>query len=170
MADVDAIAAAVEPVVAALGLQLYDLEATGPARARTLRVTVEREGGVDLDAVAAASQALSPVLDADPSVQAACPGPYTLEVTSPGLERRLRTPAHFRGAVGATVSVKTRTGGTAERRRGVLVAADDDGIDVAFDTGDERLPYDAVTQARTVFEWGPAATGGRRPTREVVRR
>jgi ribosome maturation factor RimP len=170
MADVDAIAAAVEPVVTALGLELYDVEATGPGRARTLRVTVEREGGVDLDAVSAASQAISPVLDADPAVQAACPGSYTLEVTSPGLERRLRTPAHFRGAVGAMVSVKTRTGGTAERRRGVLTAADDAGIDVAFETGDERLPYDAVTQARTVFEWGPAAKPGRRPAREVARR
>ncbi len=169
MADVDTIAAAVEPIVAALGLQLYDVEATGPARARTLRVTVERPGGVDLDAIAAASQALSPVLDGDGAVQAALPGAYTLEVTSPGLERRLRTPAHFRGAVGQTVSVKTQTGGVAQRRRGVLVAADDAGIDVGFDTGEERLPYDAVTQARTVFEWGPPPKGGRRP-REVARR
>jgi len=169
MADVDTIAAAVEPVVAALGLQLYDVEATGPAPARTLRVTVDRPGGVDLDAIAAASQALSPVLDGDAAVQVVLPGAYTLEVTSPGLERRLRTPAHFRGAVGQTVSVKTRTGGAAERRRGVLVAADDAGIDVAFDTGEERLAYDAVTQARTVFEWGPPPKGARRP-REVARR
>ena len=170
MADVEAIAAAVEPVVAALGLELYDVEATGPARARTIRVTVERPGGVDLDAVAAASQAISPVLDGDPAVQSACPGPYTLEVTSPGLERRLRTPAHFRGAVGQTVSVKTQTDGAAARRRGVLVAADDEGIYVAFETGEERLPYGAVTQARTVFEWGAPPKGGRRPTREVARR
>jgi ribosome maturation factor RimP len=170
MADVEAIAAAVEPVVAALGLELYDVEATGPARARTIRVTVERPGGVDLDAVAAASQAISPVLDGDPAVQSACPGPYTLEVTSPGLERRLRTPAHFRGAVGQTVSVKTQTDGAAARRRGVLVAADDEGIDVAFETGEERWPYGAVTQARTVFEWGAPPKGGRRPTREVARR
>jgi len=170
MADVDAIAAAVEPVVAALGLELYDVESTGPTRARILRVTVERRGGVDLDAVAAASQAISPVLDGDPAVQSVCPGPYTLEVTSPGLERRLRTPAHFRGAVGQTVSVKTQTDGAAARRRGVLVAADDAGIDVAFETGEERLPYGAVTQARTVFEWGAPPKGGRRPTREVARR
>ncbi len=111
MADVETIAAAVEPVVAALGLELYDVEATGPARSRTVRVTVDREGGVDLDAVAAVSQALSPVLDADPAVQRSCPGSYTLEVTSPGLERRLRTPTHFRHALGSTVSVKTRAGG-----------------------------------------------------------
>jgi ribosome maturation factor RimP len=170
MADVETIAAAVEPVVAALGLVLYDVEATGSGRARTVRVTVDRDGGVDLDAVAAASQALSPVLDADPAVQRACPGPYTLEVTSPGLERRLRTPAHFRRAVGSTVSVKTQGVDAGLRRRGVLVAADDDGIDVEFDTGRERLGYDAVGQARTVFEWGPSAPRRSRRPREVARR
>jgi ribosome maturation factor RimP len=170
MADVDAIAAAVEPVVSALGLELYDVETAGPARARTLRVAVTRPGGVDLDAIAAASEALSPVLDSDAAVKRALPGPYTLEVTSPGLERRLRTPAHFRGAVGQTVSVKTRRDGTAERRRGVVVAADEAGVDVAFDTGEERLLYDAVIQARTVFEWGSPPKAGRRPAREVARR
>ena len=170
MADVEAIATAVEPVLAALGLGLYDVEATGPARSRTVRVTVDRDGGVDLDAIAAASEALSPILDYDPAVQAACPGSYTLEVTSPGLERRLRTPAHFQRALGSTVSVKSRAGGAGLRRRGVLVGADDDGIDVEFDTGRERLAYDDVAQARTVFEWGPPAKGAPRRTREAARR
>jgi ribosome maturation factor RimP len=166
MADVDTIAAAVEPVVAALGLQLYDLELTGTARTPTLRVTVDAPGGVDLDAVAGASEALSPVLDADPTVARACRGSYTLEVTSPGLERRLRTPAHFHGARGDVVSIKTTGGGL--RRRGVLVDADDDGIDVDFDTGREHLAYGDVAQARTVFEWGPTPKPGRRKNREVA--
>ncbi|HEV3451346.1 MAG TPA: ribosome maturation factor RimP [Acidimicrobiia bacterium] len=170
MADQETVAAAVEPVVAALGLDLYDVEATGPHRARTVRVTVDRAGGVDLDTIAAASQALSTVLDADPAVQRACPGPYTLEVTSPGLERRLRTPTHFQRAVGSTVSVKTRADGAGLRRRGVLVAADGDGIEVEFDTGPERLGYDAVSQARTVFEWGAPAKPGRRRARQVASR
>ena len=146
MADRDTIAAAVEPVATALGLALYDVEVSGPVQARTLRVTVDRDGGVDLDA--------------DPAVRAQFPGSYTLEVTSPGLERRLRTPAHFRRALGATVSVKTVVDGTGLRRRGVLVAADDDGIDVEFDTGREHLPYATVTQARTVFEWGGSPKQG----------
>jgi len=168
--DVAAIASAVEPVLGALGLELYDLDATGPARARTVRVVVDRDGGVDLDAIAAASEALSPVLDRDPAVRAACPGPYTLEVTSPGLERRLRTPAHFRRAVGSTVSVKTTAAGAGLRRRGVLTAADDDGIEVAFDTGRERLAYDDVAQARTVFEWGASGRRAGRATREAAHR
>jgi len=168
--DVAAIASAVEPVLGALGLELYDLDATGPARARTVRVVVDRDGGVDLDAIAAASEALSPVLDRDPAVRAACPGPYTLEVTSPGLERRLRTPAHFRRAVGSTLSVKTTAAGAGLRRRGVLTAADDDGIEVAFDTGRERLAYDDVAQARTVFEWGASGRRAGRATREAAHR
>jgi ribosome maturation factor RimP len=166
MADVDTIAAAIEPVVAALGLQLYDLELTGAARTPTLRVTVDTPGGVNLDVIAQASEALSPVLDADPTVDRACRGRYTLEVSSPGLERRLRTPTHFRGAQGSVVSIKTTTEGL--RRRGVLATADDDGIDVDFDTGREHLTYGDVAQARTVFEWGPKPKPGQRKTREVA--
>jgi ribosome maturation factor RimP len=170
MADVDTVAAAVEPVVVALGLDLYDVELLGGPRARTLRVAVDGPGGVDLDTVARLSTALSPVLDTDPAVQSTCPGPYTLEVTSPGLERRLRTPHHFERAVGGTLSIKTTSAGGGLRRRGTLLRADDDGIHVQFDTGEEHLAYDDIAQARTVFDWGPAAKPGARPSREVTSR
>jgi len=79
------------------------------------------------------------------------PGPYALEVSSPGLERPLRRPDHFRRAVGSTVSVKT--GG--RRVRGVLTSADDDAfVIVRDDTTEERIPYADAAQVRTVFEWG----------------
>ena len=106
MSDVAVIVDAVEPVVAALGLELYDVEVSGTGRATVVRVLVDREGGIDLDAVGAAAEAISPVLDGDRACRACSPGPYALEVSSPGLERPLRTPEHFRRAVGATVSVK----------------------------------------------------------------
>ncbi|HZP31428.1 MAG TPA: ribosome maturation factor RimP [Acidimicrobiia bacterium] len=161
-----AVADAVAPALADLGLELFDVELTGSGRARTLRVFVDRPAGddaaVDLDAITAATEALSPVLDHDPRVAAALPGPYTLEVSSPGLERPLRTPAHFRRAVGSTVSVKTRApGGGPVRRRAVLVAADDAGVTVEVDGTTEHLAYDDILQARTVFEWGPAPKPGR---------
>jgi ribosome maturation factor RimP len=168
MADVDTIVGAVAPVVDALGLRLYDVEVSGGPRA-TVRVTVDRPGGVDLEAIAAASEAVSRALDADPALPVAGRGSYTLEVTSPGLERRLRTPDHFRGAVGSPVSIKTTREHGGDRRRGTLVAADDDGIDVDFDTGREHLAYPVVAQARTVFEWGPAPKPGAR-AREVAKR
>lgn len=164
MAETETIAAAVEPVLGALDLELYDLEVSGAGRGRRLvRVTVDRPDGVDLDAIAAASDAVSRALDTAPPA-AGLGGPYTLEVTSPGLERRLRTPAHFRGALGSVVSVKPTGGGL--RRRGRLVEAGDDGIDVEFDGEREHVPYSSLAQVRTVFEWGPEA----RPDREVARR
>jgi len=170
MPDVETIAPAVEAVVVAHGLELYDVELTGPHRSRNLRILVDRDGGVDLETISGVSDALSRVLDADPTVAQVCPGRYTLEVSSPGLERRLRTPDHFRRAVGGTVSIKTRAGDTGLRRRGRLVAAADDGVDVEFDTGQEHLAYGDVAQARTVFEWGPSPKPGARRNREVATR
>ncbi len=64
------------------------------------------------------------------------------------------------------MSIKTT--GEGLRRRGVLAAADDGGIDVDFDTGREHLAYGDVTQARTVFEWGPKPKPGQRKTKEVA--
>lgn len=175
MVDVDTIARALAPAVAGLGLDLYDVELSGTGRARILRVMVDREGGVDLDAIAAATEAVSPLLDAPP-LDSVVSGPYALEVSSPGLERPLRTPEHFARAVGETVSVKTRPGDDhgARRVRGVVGAADHTGFELVLDDGTaERVAYGDVTQARTVFEWGPApkrgkskqATSGREPVR-----
>jgi ribosome maturation factor RimP len=183
MIDVDAIVRSLAPAVAAAGLDLYDVELSGSGRARVLRVLVDREGGVDLDAIAEVTQTISPLLDAPP-LDATIAGPYALEVSSPGLERPLRTPAHFARAVGETVSVKTRADGESPSRRvrGVVAAADDRGFDLTVDDGGtERFAYDAVSQARTVFEWGADSerprsnsrgkAGTRRKTRkEVVRR
>jgi ribosome maturation factor RimP len=156
MVDVDTIAQVLAPAVSALGLDLYDVDLSGSGRARILRVMVDREGGVDLDAIADATTAVSPLLDTSP-LDAVIAGPYALEVSSPGLERPLRTPAHFARAVGETVSVKWRSGEDhgATRERGVVTGADDTGFDLTLDDGRvERIAYDDVTQARTVFEWG----------------
>jgi ribosome maturation factor RimP len=153
----ESLAGVIAPVLASLDLELFDLELTGSGGGRILRVVVDRTGGVDLDSITAATEAISPVLDglsekADPSLA----GPYALEVSSPGLERPLRRPDHYRRAVGTTVSVKTRDEqGAARRVRGVLAAAADDGFTLETDAGPERFAYADVTQARTVFEWGP---------------
>jgi ribosome maturation factor RimP len=147
------------PLLADRDLDLYDVEMAGPV----LKVVVERPGGLDLDALSDATRAVSRALDeADPIA-----GSYTLEVTSPGLERTLRTPAHFAGAVGEAVKVKVVAGAAeaaGDRRvAGVLAAADDDGITVRTDDDEEGAPverhvrYGDIERARTVFEWGPGA-------------
>lgn len=151
MPEREMIVAAIEPVLATLGLEVFDVQLTGSGRASTVRVIVDRDGGVDLDAITAASERIQPALDDL--------GPYALEVSSPGLERPLRRPEHFRRAVGETVSVKVRDAdGEVRRLRGELVAADERGITVdAGDTnGGEHVDYDQIIKARTVFEWGAA--------------
>ena len=156
MANVDSIVEVIAPVVGALDLDLYDIEITGAGRARVVRVMIDRTGGVDLEAIAAATEAISPVLDAPP-VDDMLSGPYALEVSSPGLERPLRTPTHFARATGETISVKTRAGEQPARRvRGVVQTAGDTAFDLVLDDGStEHLEYGDVVQARTVFEWGP---------------
>ena len=142
----------VEPGLTAQGLEVVDVEHTGA----TLRVTVDRPGGIDLDTVSDASRRVSDILDRHDVV----PGRYTLEVSSPGIERSLRTPEHFGRFVGSPVTVKTRPGAAGERRvDGVLESADDDGIVVAG----RRLAYADVERARTRFEWPSTASGPRRP-------
>jgi ribosome maturation factor RimP len=162
MIDVDTIVRQLGPAVSALGLDVYDVEVSGTGRARVLRVLVDRQGGVDLDAIADATQAISPLLD-EPPLEQVIDGPYALEVSSPGLERPLRTPAHFARAVGETASVKTRaTDDHAARRvHGVVSAADGTGFDLTVDGTTQRIAYDAITQARTVFEWGDSKPRGK---------
>lgn len=154
---VDELFALLQPMVGAADLELVDVE----LRSGVLLVTVDRPGGVDLQALTEANRALSGTLDElDP-----IPGRYSLEVSSPGVERTLRTPAHFVKAVGETVSIKTRPQVPGERRiRGRLVAADDDGLELAVDGGSDRplrLAYSDIDRARTVFVWGPEPRPGR---------
>jgi ribosome maturation factor RimP len=150
------VAQVVAPTVESLGLDLYDVELAGTG----VRVLVDKPGGVDLDAITAATRALSRALDeADP-----IDGRYTLEVSSPGIERPLRRPGHFAGAVGSEVTVKTKPGIDGERRvAGILVAADDHAVTVRLPDGTERtLRHDDIERARTTFTWGPAARPGKK--------
>ncbi len=139
----------IDPLVSADGLELVDVE-HGPG---LLRVYLDREGGIDLDAITRASEQISDLLDVHDPV----PGRYTLEVSSPGLERPLKTPTHFQRFVGQRVSIKTKAGVPGDRRfAGVLEAADDDGIVV----DGRRLAYRDLEKAKTVFEWGPTPKPG----------
>jgi ribosome maturation factor RimP len=138
------------PLLAAHGLELVDLE----LRPGIVRVTVDRPGGIDLEGLASANRAVSAALDEiDP-----LPGRYTLEVSSPGVERRLRTPEQFGRAVGEMVSVRTLPGsGDVRRTQGKLSAADQEGFVLECSDapgGSLRIAYDDVERARTVFEWG----------------
>jgi ribosome maturation factor RimP len=150
MGSVERVRAVVAPILDDLGLELYDLEHTGGV----VRVLVDRPDGVGLDAITTATRLISRALD-DADLIA---GSYTLEVSSPGLERPLRTPAHFAGAVGAEVSLKTVPTHEGERRvRGRLVSADDGRLVVLDDDAHEHtIDLGDIEKAKTVFTWGPA--------------
>jgi ribosome maturation factor RimP len=146
--------------IAALGLELVDAD----VRVGLVRVVVDRAGGADVDSIAEATRAISALLDAhDPQ-----PGRhYTLEVSSPGVERPLRAPRQFAKAVGEVVTVRTVTGGQGERRvKGRLTAVDEEGFVLegqGLGEGGRRFSYDEVERARTVFEWpAPAVPSGTR--------
>jgi ribosome maturation factor RimP len=142
----------VAPLVDRRDMALYDLDHGGGV----LKVIVQRSGGVSLDDLAALTRDVSRALDDHDPI----PGKYTLEVTTPGLERDLRTPAHYAGAVGEKVRVKTSAGtGDDERRvEGTIVSADGEAVTIHPESGaDRRLPYTRIERARTVFEWGPTA-------------
>jgi ribosome maturation factor RimP len=146
--DVEAL---VRPVVEAVGLELWDVTYRREGGRMVLRVTVDREGGVDIDAISEASERLSRRLD----VEGFGPSRYQLEVTSPGLARPLRRPRHFERSVGERVKVKTREPvGGSKTHEGALVSADAEAIVIATEGGELRVPYETLASARTVFEWG----------------
>jgi ribosome maturation factor RimP len=158
----------ITPIVAELGLELFDLEFTSS----TVRVTIDkapvdgRPVPIDLSDITAVTRAVSRALDEHDPI----PDRYSLEVSSPGLERSLRTPLHFERAVGQTVSIKTVPSSELARRlKGRLVRAGSVGapaaspdvdpatsLDLELDGGEIRtVPYAELDKARTVFEWGP---------------
>jgi ribosome maturation factor RimP len=157
--EIDRVRELVAPIASDLQLDLYDIERRGGTIRVTLDTVAGSEQGITLDELSLATRLISREMDhADP-----IPGRYTLEVTSPGLERPLRSPAHFRREVGKEVTVRLSDVVNDERRvEGVLIGADDDAATIRVASGDERvIPYASIDKARTVFEWGPGPKPGK---------
>jgi ribosome maturation factor RimP len=148
----------VEPIASDLGLDVYDVEQRGGMIRVALDTPPGSDGGITLETLALASRLVSRELDHHDPV----PGRYTLEVTSPGVERSLRTPEHFRRELGKVVALRLSDVVHDERRvTGMLVAADDRTATLQVDGPDgpvtRAIPYPQIDRARTVFEWGPAS-------------
>jgi len=148
-----------EPFLVAEEVELDDVELLGRGAGRVLRVTVDAKGGLGVDRIADLARGVSRLLDDEAVVE----GPYTLEVTSPGLERALRRPAHYAKSVGREVVLKTREPiEGAQSHRGVLAEVEEGSVAVLVDGHDRRIPLATVTQARTVFRWEKPAKPGKR--------
>jgi ribosome maturation factor RimP len=150
----------IEPWLAEEAVELDDIELAGSGRVQTLKVLVDAEGGVDIDRIAALSDGISRLLDDVPELE----GPYQLEVSSPGLERKLTRPRHYEKSVGREVTIKHRTvEGATEVVKGSIAAAGPDSFSVEIDGGGTQvIAYDAVTSARTVFRWQGAPKPGKK--------
>jgi ribosome maturation factor RimP len=149
----------VAPFLAAEGVELDDLDVRGGGKGRMVRVLVDADGGVDVDRIAELARGLSRLLDESDPVA----GSYTLEVGSPGLERTLRRPEHYRKSVGREVVVKTRQPiDGAQSHRGILESFTDAGATLRVDDADRLITLDQVTEARTVFRWEKAPKPGRK--------
>ena len=152
--DEDRIADVIRPVVAAAGMDLESVRVTAAGRRRLLRVVVDSDRGVSLDDAAAVSRELSAALD---TVAVMADFPYTLEVSSPGVDRPLTDPRHWRRAVGRLVRVTVTDSGGARPVSGRVCAADADGVtlDVAGDPKTRRrFPYAVLGPAAIQVEFG----------------
>jgi ribosome maturation factor RimP len=127
-----------------LSLSLFDVEVAREGPRTFLRVFVEREGGVPLSDIATFSRRFGAVLEVEDPMD----GPYVLEVSSPGVTRRLRRPEHFERSLGKRVRV-TLTAPREGRRNlvGELSGCDGGGIEVVADGTTYRVPYGEIRKA-----------------------
>jgi len=136
-------------LLASLDLDLYDVEMVSG----TLNVIVSKAGGVDLESLTKANRTIGEWLDLNDPF----PGHYTLDVSSPGLERKLRTSHHFTSAIGELVTLRERRGNEPTRRlEGVVLSVEGNAVTIAeHELGTVSVNIDDIERARTVFVWGP---------------
>lgn len=148
----------IDPYVAAEGIELDDVEILGGGQ--IVRVTVDSEDAVGVDRIAELSRGISRLIDADDPFK----GSYTLEVSSPGLERKLTRPRHFEKSVGKQVKVKTfREVDTTKEHKGIITSTGEAGFTVDIDGHEREISYDDISSARTIFVWEK----GPRPGKDV---
>jgi ribosome maturation factor RimP len=143
----DELVAVLAPVIAAAGLDLEEVTISTAGRRRVLRVVVDSDGGVDLDAIAAVSRAVSATLDRDEVLGEMA---YTLEVTSPGVTRPLTAPRHYRRALGRLVTLDTTDGRTL---RGRVRSIHDDGIELEVGGHGHELRWEALRVGHVEVEF-----------------
>ncbi|WP_028658899.1 ribosome maturation factor RimP [Nocardioides insulae] len=154
----DALREQIEAILAqpleALGLDLEAVELTPAGKRRVLRIAVDRDGGVTLDDVAEATSAINDVLDGSDVMGEQ---PYTLEVTSRGVDRPLTRPRHWRRNVGRLVKVVRGDGSTVTGR---IRSHDDDGATLVVEGAEQVVPYAEINKAMVQIEFNRPADEG----------
>lgn len=140
------IEASIAKIVGSFDAKLYDIEVVTEFDDTILRVMITKDEGVNLDLCADISRELSLFLDVNPPMEQA----YRLEVSSPGIERKLIKPHHFKSSIGEKVKIKITEEGQVI---GILKSADDNGIVIDINGVERKINYSQINKARTYFEW-----------------
>ena len=130
-----------------LGLDLEAVQLSQAGKRRVLRIAVDVDGGVSMDHIAAATRAVSEVLDETDVMGAA---PYTLEVSSPGVDRPLTAPRHWRRNLGRLVKVAFED---AEPLTGRIIDSDEHGATIDVEGRPRQVPYESMRSARVQVEF-----------------
>ena len=136
----------IEKIVKANGADFYGTETAQEDSNTIFRVYITKEGGVKLDLCADISHELSVFFDVNPPMH----GAYFLEVSSPGIERKLEEPRHFISAVGERIKFKINGG---DKEKGEMTSADKTGFTIVKKGEDVRFDYCNISKAKTYFEW-----------------
>ena len=148
--------ARIDPYVAAEGIELDDVEVLGGGR--IVRVTVDGDEAVGVDRIAELSRGISRRIDEDDPFK----GSYTLEVSSPGLERNLNRPQHYMKSVGRQAKIKTFAEVDGQKSHaGVITEAGESSFTMIAEDQKKTISYTDVSSARTVFVWEKGARPGK---------
>jgi len=138
--------AEIKKIVEANGASFYDTETVTEEGHTYYRIYITQEGGVNLDICADISRELSPFLDVYPPMA----GNYFLEVSSPGIERKLTKPAHFKASIGDKIKTKAFGEG---KVKGTLVGANDEGFTLEEKGEQKEYKYADVGTTKTYYDW-----------------
>jgi len=136
----------ISKIVEANGAQFYDTETATEGDNTIYRVFITKDGGVTLELCALISNELSPFLDVNPPMG----GKYFLEVSSPGIERKLTKPQHFMSAIGEKIKLKVIG---VDKLKGTLQSADDKGIVILTKDGEQSYEYHELGTVKTYIDW-----------------
>lgn len=157
IADGTRLAALLGPVVASAGYEIEQVAVTTVGRRSVVRVVVDADGGASLDGIAVVSSAVSDALEAAGYPWSAATSSYTLEVSSPGVDRLLTQPRHWRRNVGRLVRTRVDDAGV----EGRVVSADDDGVVLDVDGTSRTLAYDRLGPGSVQVEFAHPEGGDR---------
>ena len=146
--SVNKVAQLVGPTVEALGLQLWGIEHTSQGKYSVLRIFIERDSGVTIDDCEQVSRQVSAILDVEDPIS----GAFTLEVSSPGLDRPLVRQKDFERYTGLEAKVELRQALNGQRRyRGVLAGYADGVVKIVTENGATDLPFDEIDKAKLII-------------------